>query len=217
MKKIFTLIFVIFLVAQTQASNDKYRLTLRGNPATSIVIGWDQTSGSNPTVYFGTTDYGANYSNYPNTRNPDRVVSYKGMNNHFARLTGLQPNTAYYFVIRDSQGTSERFWFKTAPADNSRLSFIAGGDSRNNRTPRRNANLLVSKLKPHAVLFGGDMTDDDTNSQWRTWFNDWQLTIASDGRMFPIIATRGNHEDSNNSVYNLFEMILMTTLTPYGK
>ncbi|WP_405207564.1 T9SS type A sorting domain-containing protein [Aquimarina sp. LLG6339-5] len=204
MKQFITLTLIL-LGLQLQASNDKYRLTLRGNPSTSIVVGWNQSSGSNPTVYFGTTDYGTNYSNYPNSKSPDRIVSYKGMNNNFARLTGLQPNTAYYFVIRDSQGTSERFWFKTAPADKSRLSFIAGGDSRNNRTPRQNANRLVAKLKPHAVLFGGDMTDDDTNSQWQTWFNDWQLTTASDGRMFPIVATRGNHEDSNNSVYNLFD------------
>ncbi|WP_299442936.1 fibronectin type III domain-containing protein [uncultured Aquimarina sp.] len=200
------ILFVFLLGMQTQASNDKYRLSLRGNPATSIVIGWNQISGSNPRVYYGTTDYGTNYNSYPNSQAPDKTVSYKGMNNTFVRLTGLQPNTAYYFVVRDSQGTSERFWFKTAPADKSRLSFIAGGDSRNNRTPRQNANRLVAKLKPHAVLFGGDMTDDDTNSQWQTWFNDWQLTIASDGRMFPIVAARGNHEGSNNSIYNLFDV-----------
>ncbi|WP_282088790.1 InlB B-repeat-containing protein [Aquimarina algiphila] len=205
MKKLYFL-FVILMGLQAQASNGKYRLTLRGNPATSIVIGWDQTSGSSPTVYYGTTDFGTNYNSYPNSKTPNRTVSYKGMNNNFARLTGLTPNTAYYFVIRDSQGTSQRFWFKTAPSDNSRLSFIAGGDSRNNRTPRRNANSLVAKLKPHAVLFGGDMTNGDSSSEWREWFDDWQLTIASDNRMFPIVATRGNHEDSNNSVYNLFDV-----------
>ncbi len=205
MKRI--LVIVISLLSiNLYSSNGKYRLTLRDNPATSIVIGWDQTSGSNPRVYYGTTDFGTNYNNYPNSKTPDRTVSYKGMNNNFARLTGLTPNTAYYFVIRDSQGTSERFWFKTAPADNSRLSFIAGGDSRNNRTPRQNANRLVAKLKPHAVLFGGDMTNGDSNGEWRDWFNDWQLTIASDNRMFPIVATRGNHEDSNNSIYHLFDV-----------
>ncbi len=205
MKKTLTLLLLLIIGFNSYASNDKYRLTLRGNPATSIVIGWNQISGSNPRVYYGTTDFGTSYNNYPNSQAPSRTVSYRGMNNNFVRLTGLQPNTAYYFVVRDSQGTSNRFWFKTAPADNSKLSFIAGGDSRNNRTPRRNANLLVSKLKPHAVLFGGDMTDNDTNSQWQTWFNDWQLTIANDGRMFPIIAARGNHEGSNNSIYNLFD------------
>ncbi len=205
MKKL-ALLIVILLGLHVQASNDKYRLTLRDNPATSIVIGWNQISGNNPTVYFGTTDFGTNYSSYPNSKTPDRTVSYKGMNNNFARLTGLLANTAYYFVIRDSQGTSQRFWFKTAPSNNSRLSFIAGGDSRNNRTPRQNANRLVAKLKPHAVLFGGDMTNGDSSGEWQEWFNDWQLTIAADNRMFPIVATRGNHEDSNNSIYNLFDV-----------
>ncbi|TPN85149.1 purple acid phosphatase family protein [Aquimarina algicola] len=205
MKKLYY-VLILLIGIQTYASNDKYRLTLRGNPATSIVIGWNQISGSSPTVYYGTTDHGTNYNNYSNSKTVDRSVSYKGMNNNFARLIGLRPNTAYYFVIRDSQGTSSRFWFKTAPADRSRLSFIAGGDSRNNRTPRRNANSLVAKLKPHAVFFGGDMTNGDSSSEWRTWFDDWQLTIARDGRMFPIVATRGNHEDSNNSIYNLFDV-----------
>ncbi len=206
MKKLLFLAFLFCIGFNANANTDKYRLTLRDDPAATIVIGWNQISGSNPRVYYGTTDHGTNYTNYTFSMAPTKAVSYKGMNNNFARLTGLQPNTAYYFVIRDSQGTSRRLWFKTAPADNSRLSFIAGGDSRNNRTPRRNANLLVAKLKPHAVLFGGDMTDNDTNSQWRTWFDDWQLTIATDGRMFPIIAARGNHEDSNNSIYNLFDV-----------
>ncbi|GAA4274876.1 fibronectin type III domain-containing protein [Aquimarina gracilis] len=205
MKKIL-LLLISLLTINSYASNGKYRLTLRDDPATSIVIGWDQTSGTTPVVHYGTTDFGTNYSDYPNSKSPDRTIYYKGMDNNFARLTGLTPNTAYYFVIRDSQGTSERFWFKTAPADNSRLSFIAGGDSRNNRTPRQNANRLVAKLKPHAVLFGGDMTNGDSNGEWRDWFNDWQLTIASDNRMFPIVATRGNHEDSNNSIYNLFDV-----------
>ncbi|WP_062058754.1 InlB B-repeat-containing protein [Aquimarina longa] len=205
MKKIL-LLLVIITGLQVQASNGKYRLTLRGNPATSIVIGWDQLSGTTPVVHYGTTDYGSDYKKYPSSKTPDRTVSYRGMDNTFARLTGLTPNTAYFFVIRDSEGTSQRFWFKTAPEDNSRLSFISGGDSRNNRTPRKNANRLVAKLKPHAVLFGGDMTDDDTNSEWIDWFNDWQLTIAGDNRMFPIIAARGNHESRNATIHNLFDV-----------
>lgn len=189
------------------ATSDRYRLTLRDNPSTTIVIGWEQVSGSNPVVYYGTTDYGTDWAAYPSSLSPSQTVRYKGMNNHFARITGLQPNTAYYFVINDSQETSSRFWFKTVPDNpNERLSFIAGGDSRNNRTPRQNANKLVSKLKPHAVLFGGDMTDDDSDSQWQGWFDDWQLTIAGDGRMFPILAARGNHEESNSSIYNLFDV-----------
>ena len=205
--KFYVMMLLTFFSLCASANTSKYRLTLRDNPSTTIVIGWDQTSGSSPKVYYGTTDHGTNYSSYSSNRSPDRTVSYRGMNNNFARLTGLQPNTFYYFVIRDSQGTSQRMYFKTAPNDpNERLSFIAGGDSRNNRTPRQNANRLVGKLKPTAVLFGGDMTDNDTNSQWINWFNDWQLTKSSDGRMFPIVAARGNHEGNNNVIYNLFDV-----------
>lgn len=213
MRKNFTSLFLCMMVAMlalshiAEATTDKYRIMWRTNPATSMVIGWNQASGSNPIVHYGTTDQGTNYSAYTSSKTPDRVVSYKGMNNHFVRLTGLQPNTAYYFVIRDSQGTSRRLWFKTAPnSPSERLSFIAGGDSRNNRTPRINANKLVAKLRPHAVMFGGDMTDNGYDSQWQDWFNDWQYTIGTDGRMIPIVATRGNHESSNTVLVNLFDV-----------
>ncbi|CAM1361731.1 fibronectin type III domain-containing protein [Tenacibaculum xiamenense] len=202
-----TMLWLLLLVTfATYSSNDKYRLIITDNPSTTIMIGWNQISGTSPTVYYGTTDFGTTWSSYPNSKTVDRSVSYKGMKNTFAKLTGLTPNTNYYFVIRDSQGTSSRFWFKTAPSNNQKMSFIAGGDSRNNRTPRRNANTLVSKLKPTAVFFGGDMTNGDSSSEWQNWFNDWQNTIATDGRMFPIIPARGNHEGSNNSVYHLFNV-----------
>lgn len=190
-----------------QAVTNSYRLTLRADPSTSAVIGWNQVSGSNAVVYYGPVDKGTSWSSYPYSKTVDRSVAHKGMNNRFARLTGLQPNTAYYFVVRDADGTSQRYWFKTLPNDPSqRLSIIAGGDSRNNRTPRQNGNRLVAKLRPHVVMFGGDMTESGTNTQWAEWFQDWQLTVASDGRMFPVIATRGNHEGSNSDIEYLFDV-----------
>ncbi|MDQ3190432.1 MAG: T9SS type A sorting domain-containing protein, partial [Bacteroidota bacterium] len=169
-------------------------------------IGWVQVSGNSPTVHYGTTDHGVNYQLYSGSQVPDRSVTDKGMNHNFVRLTGLTPNTAYYFVIRDSDGTSKRFWFKTAPNDpTQRLSLIAGGDSRNNATPRRNANRMVAKLRPHAILFGGDMTDKSTDAEWKEWLDDWQLTTGADGRMIPVIAERGNH-DKNPDMVNLFDV-----------
>lgn len=204
-----SLLFGILLAfsAQLFSSNTRYRIMFREDPSTSMVIGWDQTSGSNPVVHYDVVDHGTNTSAYAFSKTVDRSSSYKGMTNTFARLTGLTPNTAYFFVIEDSQGISQRFWFKTCPnSANERLSFVAGGDSRNNATPRRNANKLVAKLRPHAVFFGGDMTNGDSNSEWLEWMDDWQLTIGSDGRMIPIVAARGNHEGSNNSIYNLFDV-----------
>lgn len=207
-------IFAIFLLLAAAlysfnagAVTNRYRLTLRTDPATSAVIGWNQVSGSNAAVYYGTADKGTDWSAYPNSKTVDRSEAFAGMNNRFARITGLLPNTAYYFVIKDNDGVSQRFWFKTLPDDPSqRLSIIAGGDSRNNRTPRQNANRLVAKLRPHIVMFGGDMTESGTDTQWAEWFDDWQLTIASDGRMFPVLTTRGNHEASNAYIDKLFDV-----------
>lgn len=210
MKHFYPFVISLMLMScffETYANTDKYRIMWRDNSSSSMVIGWNQISGSNPIVYYGTTDHGTDWSAYPNAKAVDRAVSYKGMNNHFARLTGLQADQAYFFVIRDSEGTSERFWFKTAPDDpNVRLSIIAGGDSRNNRVPRQNANKLVRKLRPHAVLFGGDMTDQGYDREWKEWFDDWQLTNGSDGRLIPIIAARGNHESTNDIIVNLFDV-----------
>ncbi|MCV9385267.1 NBR1-Ig-like domain-containing protein [Reichenbachiella ulvae] len=204
--KLLLLVLAILVSTSLRATTDKYRLTLRDDPATSIVIGWNQIDGTGATVYYGTTDHGTNYSSYAYSTAASRSAAFAGMDNHFARLTGLIPNTAYYFVIVDSNSTSQRFWFKTAPdVPTERLSFVAGGDSRNNRAPRQNGNRLVSKLKPHAVMFGGDMTNTCSNTEWQEWFDDWQLTISSDGRMYPVVATRGNHETNDDYIYHLFD------------
>lgn len=194
-------------VSEGNATTRRYRLSYRDNPATTIVIGWDQQSGSNPQVFYDTVDHGTNHSLYSLVANPGRIVPHKGMSNHFVRLTGLTPNTAYYFLIRDSDGNSDRYWFSTLP-DNpgERLSIVAGGDSRSNQSARVRGNEMVAKLRPHMVLFGGDYTFANTSLEWATWMDNWQSSIAPDGRMTPIVGAQGNHESGPTDVYNLFDV-----------
>ena len=205
-------LFVFFIsvfasLQEAKGETRRYRLIWSDEPSTTITIGWEQLSGKAQTVYFGKTDHGQDTSLYPFKRKPNTSNTYRGMNNQFVRLNNLQPNTAYYFVIGDNESKSRRFWFKTIPNNpNSRLSFIAGGDSRNNREPRINANILVSKLRPHAVWFGGDMTDDDSNDEWADWMDDWQNTIGTDGRIIPLVPARGNHERLAKTLKNLFNV-----------
>jgi hypothetical protein len=204
---IFLVTFFFLSANIANAVTDKYRLVIRDNPSNSIVIGWNQVSGANPVVYYDTIDHGTNFASYTFTHGVDRTVNSKGMDNRFSRLNNLLADKVYYFVIKDDNSTSARFSFRTAPDDSGkRLSIIAGGDSRSNSTPRRNANLLVAKLRAHAVLFGGDMTEFDTNGEWQTWFDDWQLSISPDGRMTAIIPARGNHEYSSTVVHELFDV-----------
>lgn len=201
------LYFTIDSASYLHAATDRYRCMWREDPATTMVIGWDQVSGQNPVVYYDEIDFGTQTGAYRDQQQPDRIVRAKGMNNHFVRLRGLKPNTTYYFVIKDSDSVSKRMAFRTTP-DNpaERLSIIAGGDSRNNQEARISANRLVSKLRPHLVAFSGDMTGGDTDSEWKEWFDDWQKTMGSDGRLFPIVTARGNHERENASITELFDV-----------
>ncbi len=204
------LILLLLLMSLAElgfSHTDKYRCMWREDPATTMVIGWNQISGRNPVLYFGMEDQGKRVDAYPFSQAPDRVLFTKGMNNHYVRLAGLEPSTVYYFVIADNEGVSRRMSFRTAP-DNpyERLSIIAGGDSRNHRNARVNANKIVGKIRPHFVLFGGDMTGGDNATQWKNWMDDWQHTISVDGRLTPIVPARGNHEYSNRTIVDLFDV-----------
>lgn len=208
------LLFVIsfrFLAAQ-DAPFQKFRCIWNDDPATTMTIGF--VGHQSGTVYFDVIDHGTDYWNYAFQQAPDRQQWSKNMSNYFVRLKNLEPDTKYYFVVSDEVNVSERYWFQTiSNNDTSRLSFIMGGDNRRiadiyEPTGRINGNKMVAKLRAHAVLFTGDMTIHDTAEEWQVWLDDWQLTIAEDGRMTPFVTARGNHEyhTDENSLYNLFDL-----------
>ena len=200
------ILFVFCLSEPAIGRINRLRCMWRDDPATSMVIAWDQRSGAEPALLYDTEDFGQVARSYRMRQRPDRSTNAKGMNTQFVRLTGLKPNTVYYFVILDSEGLSKRFSFRTAPnTPDVRLSVIAGGDSRNHREARVDANKIVSKIRPNFIMFGGDMTENDSPKEWQDWLDDWQYTIGSDGRLFPIITARGNHESQNASITELFD------------
>lgn len=195
MKKFIYLILLIISGHHLQAATGRYRLMFNDDPSSVITIGWDQFSGTNPEVYYGPTDFGTSWSSYPNMLTPYFSTTYLGMNNKFVKITGLSPNTAYYFVIKDSEGTSQRYWFKTCPNVNTEpLSLISGGDSRSGQTQRINGNKMVAKIRPHAVLFGGDLVNTPSNSEFQMWMDDWQYSITTDNQIIPLVHSYGNHE-----------------------
>lgn len=201
------ILFLTLLQVSLWAETARYRCMWREEPSTTMVIGWDQVSGYNAVLKYDVVDHGGNAKAYRYSAKPAAKISAKGMNNHFVRLTHLNPNTTYYFVIQDTEGVSKRLSFRTTPDNpNLRLSVIAGGDSRNHRKARITGNKIVSRLKPHFVMFGGDMTAGDTDKEWVEWLDDWQYTTSSDGRLTPIVVTRGNHEASNNSLVQIFDV-----------
>lgn len=200
------LIFTLLISTGTvNAKINALRAMFNSNSSTSITIGWNQVSGETPILFW--TEGESKDFTFEQTSFPDREVKAKGMNNCFVRLENLKPKTKYSFIIKDSEGFSKIYYFETIsnnPKD--RLSIIAGGDSRSNPHIRVLGNRMVAKLKPHVVFFNGDFTANDTPKQWESWFCDWQETIDENGRITPLVVTRGNHEHSNSVMVDLFDV-----------
>jgi acid phosphatase type 7 len=184
-----------------------FRVMWNEEASTTATVGWSSTEDlSTHKIYYDEVDYGGQVDQYKYSQSPNAITTKFNIPTAFARLKDLKPNTKYYFVIASSKSVSARYWFETAsdsPAD--RLAIIAGGDSRNNRLPRQNANLLVAKLRPHAVMFGGDMVESGSQNLWMGWFEDWQKTIAADGRITPLIIAEGNHENDTTIMVAFFD------------
>jgi acid phosphatase type 7 len=187
-----------------EARSGRYRAMWREDPATTMVIGWEQFSGEDPRLYYRP----AGQPDAPwSSRQPDRQVTVRQMDTRFVRLSGLAPDTRYQCYIRDSEGKSAVLFFHTAPdRPDVPMTFICGGDSRNNRGVRQRINALAAGFQPLAIFFSGDMTDWATVKEWKEWLDDWQRTITADGRLIPILAARGNHEPSNDLLTDLFDV-----------
>lgn len=227
------LIFLLMMLAflQTYAAPKYFRLSFNDDPATTMVLGWSgdiSRVSADYEIYFDDEDHGTNTALYPTVLAPSRETQQAGMKHFFYKFSGLTPKTVYYFVVKDkSDGQiSARYSFLTlSDNENDALSFVSGGDTREAlgggaqepfgkchpkgcRFMRKQGNKVISKIRPDVIYFNGDYVYslNPVKSEWEEWFEDWQLTIAPDGRMFPMVVSLGNHEQ-NDVVSNLFNVV----------
>jgi len=135
---------------------------------------------------------------------------------HIVELTGLKPNTRYFYRAGSwesfdaetgafaNPNLSRPHTFRTAPNPDAdaKFTFVAAGDSRGGYS--NIAENMAAYLKPDAAfwLFNGDMTDNGVQNQWNEWF------VA----MEPIISYRvlmpvqGNHEMFSGVYYGNFAL-----------
>lgn len=128
---------------------------------------------------------------------------------HRAVLSGLTPDTTYFYRVRSGATQSAEFSFRTAPvltgppeATAFRMAWIADNQ---NQAGTSFAGVLA-EIVPFAVDFighAGDTVQNDTNlNQWQ--FH-WYAPLASTGlgQTTPVLVARGNHDDhSSNSLAN---------------
>ncbi|GAB2887375.1 DNRLRE domain-containing protein [Microbulbifer echini] len=194
----------LLLAIDASADTKHYRLAWDGDASNSAVIGFSPDgSSTNPYISYG---YSTNENSWNSAFVSNSETFDGGITSHFVRLQNLNADSPVYFRVCDQSGCGERFWFKTAPVEKSPFVVVAGGDTRTGHTTRRQGNALLAKIRPLAVMHGGDFTNANSASEMREFLDDWALTYSSDTidgysykRIYPLIPTHGNHEDDNYS------------------
>ena len=196
-----SLAVLVLLSNSASAATQNVRVTWNDNPDKNITVAF-AASASGAYLKYGSSTDEASWQ----TANVTRVGSFGSpvISSQFVQLSQLTPNTAYYMQACDSSGCGQRYWFKTAGSSPQNMTFIAGGDSRTNRSVRQQANRMVAKIRPAFVDFGGDLTDSNTSAQMLEWLSDWELSYSADTingvayKYIPgLIVNVGNHEDND--------------------
>ena len=214
-------------------------LTWQGDTATSVTIQWttenQDAEGYVPRVWVVPDE--PDYVDHVNE--PPRMIGWKdetfvdGMAERYeqtflvktepelfslfqVRLTGLKPNTRYYYRAGtwkefdpvlgafSSPNLSGVHTFRTGPkaGPHAQFTFVAAGDSRGGYS--NISDNMAAYLKPDAAfwLFNGDMTDNGVQNQWNEWFTAMEPIIA-DRVLMPV---QGNHEMFSTVYYGNFAL-----------
>ena len=125
-------------------------------------------------------------------------------------LEGLEPDTSYEYVAVTSDGTRDYLspvcTFTTLP-DSKSFSFIVISDLQSTNEEGYNAyyyttsTFLTDSLHPDFVANVGDLTEDDTMSEWRFMYNTIGDIYSSTLTAF----APGNHEGKGDVIYSHFK------------
>lgn len=137
------------------------------------------------------------------------VPEYGSFNQHKYTITGLTPNSKYYYQVKDS--TSGTVYgagsFITAPVDSlTSIRFLGMGDSRSQPFALDN---LMKAMKDfyqqpgnedyqRLIIHNGDWVSTDGESYWTTqWFDPTKTDIVDFTANTPINGVKGNHDNAS--------------------
>jgi hypothetical protein len=182
-------------------------LTWRQNDTShTIVITWKTTEeNSGDQVLYDTEARGGEIPLYGYSENGSHhTYADLGGYIHDVELTGLFPDTVYYFVCGgENGGYSEERSFRTAPSTSTSFTFVVGGDSQAGALDwpwgRNTISLAMAEFNPSFVLRTGDLVSKGIDqAEWDNFFEDLDRNwVGTNGLTIPIIPALGNHEHYN--------------------
>jgi Calcineurin-like phosphoesterase/SprB repeat/Purple acid Phosphatase, N-terminal domain len=140
----------------------------------------------------------------------DSVIDATSTTSHVINLTGLQPDTKYYYTIgstaRQLQGdANNNFRTPPVPGTDGKYNFWLVGDCGNNSTNQaqvRDAyiNYMGSNTTNGWLLLGDNAYSNGADAEYQAeFFNVYQGTVSKNMPLYP---TPGNHDYVNGTVYD---------------
>ena len=171
---------LLILSANVHSAPRHVYLTWQGDTSTTMTVNFHTEKQGDSIVLFDKIAHKGKEENYP-SRITGKAHQIPGLNDnrwiHVVELTGLEPNTDYYFVAgNETNGYSKERKFRTIPAGDEPLRFISGGDMNIQKLVRK---LLAEagKLNPDFAIIGGDIAYEngelDEYPEWDVWLKNW--------------------------------------------
>ncbi|WP_160715100.1 metallophosphoesterase [Chitinophaga solisilvae] len=136
----------------------------------------------------------------------DSVVHTNALTEHELRITGLQPDTKYYYSVGTTTGVieaSDKNYFNTAPPANTtrKIRIAAYGDCGTNEANQRSArdayiNYVGAGHTDLWLLLGDNAYDGGFDAEYQTnFFNNYKDNLLKNILLFP---APGNHDYDND-------------------
>ena len=152
------------------------------NPQNEVYIGWETAENTT-----GTVKWGLQRDNLTNT-----TVESGALQFHIINLTGLTPNTKYYYKIEIAGDVYTSGEFQTAPSTFIPFRFGLSSDTQQKFGPgwhSHTARIWNSKQYSFLALIG-DFVEDGEKYEWNDFFTQAGTYLDT----IPLIPVRGNHD-----------------------
>ena len=193
----------IGIMAQTA-----YGPYLQSPTPNSIWVSWVTSSGTESTLTWGTSS-----GSLTNTVTGTNSVLAATHNLHHAQITGLQPNTPYYYRVKTGTYQSAIYRFRTAPANGTntgKIHYVVFGDTQDPTAVARVAPRIEQKLIARfgtnwedscrfMLKLGDNVDNGGTLSQYRDRFIG---SIKFVSPKLPLLTVPGNHEYYGDAALN---------------
>ncbi|MEM7035577.1 MAG: T9SS type A sorting domain-containing protein [Bacteroidota bacterium] len=194
---------LLFLYSGISAQVDRYPY-IQQPTETSALVAW-RTANAN----IGTLSWGTSPGSLTNS-----MTDVSPVQSHDFTISGLQPNTQYYYQVTNAAGFSssvEHFW-TAKPGSVSAVNFLHYGDCGYDNNPQNDLADVMEQEDVDFALVAGDVDQGTGDNYDNVFFKVYKNMLARDCHYTAI----GNHDIIANNGADFFDAFYQPTNNPQG-